>query len=98
MIQTLFPSVRNGATDLFLKYSLAVGLKVSLFEFNWKILTERIGVNKHVPSLTWIEVCEGADDKVQRGDCQHGQQQQLESDDPLHTCQVDSKQSQEHSS
>ena len=47
-------------------------------------------------SPTWVEVCEGADDKVQSGDGQHGQQYQLESDDPLHTRQVDSEQRQQH--
>ncbi|TNN52805.1 hypothetical protein EYF80_036979 [Liparis tanakae] len=48
------------------------------------------------PNPTWIKVRKGADDKVQRGDSQHGQQQQLESDNPLDTSQVDSKQCQQH--
>lgn len=47
-------------------------------------------------SPTWVEVREGADDKVQRGDGQHGQQYQLESDDPLDTRQVDPEQRQQH--
>lgn len=45
---------------------------------------------------TWVKVCEGADDKVQRGNGQHRQQQQLESHNPLDTRQVDSKQRQQH--
>lgn len=49
-----------------------------------------------LPSPTWIKVCEGANDKVQSGHCQHSQQQQLQPDYPLHACQVDSEQSQQY--
>lgn len=47
------------------------------------------------PSFTWIKVRKGPDDKVQRRDSQQQEQQELEADDPLHSCQVDAEQPQQ---